>query len=111
MRAGMNGQFAGLNTSNPPIVFTVIDWIPSYGYGGTLSGANFAAYDGTNPPVTIAATGQSASYAGGDDGALREGVAWPATRFTDNQDGTVIDHLTGLMWLKNAGCFNPTELG
>ena len=110
VRAGTNGQFAGLNTSNPPIVFTVIDWIPSYGYGGTLSGANFAAYDGANPPVTVAATGQSASYAAGDDRpALRKGVAWPATRFTDNQDGTVTDHLTGLIWLKNAGCFNPTN--
>jgi hypothetical protein len=107
-RSGMNGQFAGLNTGNPPIIFTVIDWIPSYGYAGTLTGANFAAYDGSNPPVTIAATGQSASYAGGDDGALRAGVPWPATRFTDNQNGTVTDHVTGLIWLKNAGCFNPT---
>jgi hypothetical protein len=26
-------------------------------------------------------------------------------RFTDNSDGTVTDNLTGLIWLKNAGCF------
>ena len=108
-RSGMNGQFAGLNTGNPPIIFEVIDWIPPYNYGGTLTGANFTAYDGSNPLVNIAATGQSASYVSGDDGGLRKGVAWPATRFTDNQDGTVTDHLTGLVWLKNAGCFNPTN--
>jgi hypothetical protein len=47
------------------------------------------------------------SYATGDDGSAAKGVAWPATRFTDNQDGTVTDHLTGLIWLKNAGCFGP----
>jgi len=109
VRAGMNGQFAGLNTGNPPIVFAVIDWIPAQGYGGTLAGANFQAYDGSNPRVNLAATGQSASYAGGDDGALRKGVAWPGTRFSDNQDGTVTDHVTGLVWLKNAGCFNATN--
>jgi hypothetical protein len=27
------------------------------------------------------------------------------TRFLDNSDGTVTDCLTGLIWLKNAGCF------
>ena len=109
VRSGMNGQFAGLNTGNPPIIFTVIDWTPSWGYGGTLAGANFAAYDGSNPLVSIARTGQTTSYVSGDDGALEKGVAWPATRFTDNQNGTVTDHVTGLIWLKNAGCFNPTN--
>ncbi len=27
------------------------------------------------------------------------------TRFTDNTNGTVTDNLTGLVWLKEAGCF------
>lgn len=27
-----------------------------------------------------------------------------ATRFTDNDNGTVTDHLTGVIWLKNANC-------
>jgi hypothetical protein len=106
MRAGMNGQFAGLNTNNPPIIFTVIDWTPvPY---TSLSGANFTAYDGSNPLVAIAATGQSTSYVDGDDGSLRKGTSWPATRFTSNSDGTVTDNLTGLTWLQNAGCLNPT---
>lgn len=52
-------------------------------------------------------TGQTDSYAAGDDGALQKGVAWPTPyRFTDNMDdGTVTDNLTGLIWLKNANCF------
>jgi len=42
----------------------------------------------------------------GSDGALQRGVAWPSPRFTDNGDGTVTDNLTGLIWLKNANCFD-----
>jgi len=29
-----------------------------------------------------------------------------ANRYTDNGDGTVTDNRTGLIWLKNANCFN-----
>ncbi|MBF0178303.1 MAG: DUF1566 domain-containing protein [Magnetococcales bacterium] len=42
----------------------------------------------------------------GQDGALQKGVAWPTPRFTDNGNGTVTDNLTGLIWLKNANCFD-----
>jgi hypothetical protein len=52
-----------------------------------------------------AKTGQTTSYATGDDGALQKGVAWPNPRFTDNSNGTVTDNLSGLIWLKNANCF------
>jgi hypothetical protein len=31
---------------------------------------------------------------------------WGGTRFTDNGDGTVSDNLTGLIWLKNADCWD-----
>jgi hypothetical protein len=51
-------------------------------------------------------TGQTISYATGDDGDLQKGMAWPDPRFTDNEDGTVTDNLTGLIWLKNANCMN-----
>ena len=37
-------------------------------------------------------TGQTTSYATGDDGQLEKGVAWPYPRFTDNGDGTVTDN-------------------
>lgn len=73
-----------------------------------------------SPPRTSAATiqlprtGQNTCYdaigvvigcAGtGQDGETKAGVPWPAPRFTDNKDGTVIDNLTGLIWLKDANC-------
>ena len=41
----------------------------------------------------------------GQDGEYQAGVA-VTPRFTDNDDGTVRDNLTGLIWLKNANCFN-----
>ncbi|MBN1799144.1 MAG: DUF1566 domain-containing protein [Spirochaetales bacterium] len=46
----------------------------------------------------IMKTGQTESYAAGDDGDLEMGAAWPDPRFTDNGDGTLTDNLTGLMW-------------
>ena len=58
-------------------------------------------------PAMVPKTGQTTSYAAGDDGDLEKGVAWPNPRFTDNSNGTVTDNLTGLIWLKNAECFGP----
>jgi len=58
------------------------------------------------PVAPVPRTGQVTSYAAGDDGALRKGVAWPNPRFTKNNDGTVTDNLTGLIWLENANCFS-----
>ncbi len=72
-----------------------------------LASADFSAFDGSNPLVAVAATGQRTSYSAGDDGALRAGVAWPAARFIDNGDGSVSDKLTGLVWLRDAGCLAP----
>ncbi len=40
-------------------------------------------------------------YVAGDDGDLEMGVAWPSPRFTDNNNGTITDNLTGLMWVEN----------
>ena len=62
----------------------------------------------TNPGLLgalVEKTGQTTSYATGDDGDLEKGVAWAIPRFTDNGDGTVTDNLTGLIWLKDANCF------
>jgi hypothetical protein len=55
-------------------------------------------------PVFLPRTGQTVSYAPGDDGDTELGVAWPTPRFIDHGDGTVTDELTGLMWLKDGGC-------
>ena len=59
-----------------------------------------------NPaPALVPKTGQTTSYATGDDGDLGKGVTWPNPRFTDNGNGTVTDNLTNLIWLRNANCF------
>jgi hypothetical protein len=72
-----------------------------------LTGANFTAYRPGDRVVSIPRTGQTTSYVPGDDASANKGVAWPNSRFTDNKDGTVTDGLTGLVWMKNAGCFAP----
>lgn len=48
-------------------------------------------------------------YGPNDDGALRKGVLWPISRFTNNNNGTVTDNLTGLIWLRNANCFSARK--
>lgn len=108
-RAGYNGAFVNAS-GGEGIIFNVVNFMSALTgtANGTASGADFTAYNGSNPLVALAQTGQHASYASGDDGALAAGVAWPANRFTDNGDGTVSDSLTGLTWLKTAGCFAPT---
>ncbi|MEM9257164.1 MAG: DUF1566 domain-containing protein [Pseudomonadota bacterium] len=67
-----------------------------------------------NAPLKLAATNQTRCFdndgdviscAGtGQDGEIRAGVPAPAQRFTDNGDGTVLDNLTGLVWMKKASC-------
>ncbi|MBW2741681.1 MAG: DUF1566 domain-containing protein [Deltaproteobacteria bacterium] len=54
-------------------------------------------YDADGNVIDCAETGQ--------DGDIQAGVEWPEPRFEDNGDGTVTDHLTGLIWLRNANCF------
>ena len=67
-------------------------------------------------PASIPMTGQRLCYDStgtlrncvgtGEDGEYQSGIVWPNPRFTDNGDGTVLDTLTGLIWLKNADCFS-----
>lgn len=57
-----------------------------------------SCYDPAGAVIACAGTGQ--------DGDLLMGVPAPDPRFTDNNDGTVTDNLTGLIWLKNARCFD-----
>ena len=53
-------------------------------------------------------TGQTVILEPGDDGHLEKGVAWPDPRFTDNEDGTVTDNLTGLIWTKDVNIYGAT---
>ncbi len=54
-------------------------------------------YDAGGSVISCTGTGQ--------DGELQKGIVWPTPRFADNGDGTVTDHLTGLVWLQNANRF------
>src|SRR5438270_6148206 len=45
----------------------------------------------------------------GMDGELRRGAVWPSPRFTNNNNGTVTDNLSGLIWLRNANCAGGTR--
>lgn len=54
--------------------------------------------------ITLPKTGQASVVASGDDADAGKGASWPVPRFTDNGDGTVIDNLSGLIWLKSANC-------
>jgi hypothetical protein len=67
--------------------------------------ANFTAMRAGEKMISLPRTGQTVNYTSGDDGSALKGVAWPTNRFTDNNDGTISDGLTGLVWLKDAGCF------
>ena len=87
--------------------------------------------DGSNPcppdgPAPVPKTGNTNDVTTGEDGDLQMGVTWPVPRFTANVDndgdgncdnigigetcdGTVTDNLTGLIWLRNAGCMGSRE--
>jgi hypothetical protein len=60
-------------------------------------------WDAGGNPIDCGGTGQ--------DGEYQKGVAWPNPRFTDNDNGTVTDNLTGLLWLKNVNnsCFGQKK--
>jgi Protein of unknown function (DUF1566) len=55
-------------------------------------------------PAPVAQTGQTTSFATGDDGDIEAGVPFPTPRFINKGDGTVEDQLTGLIWLRKADC-------
>lgn len=74
-------------------------------------------------PTRLSRTGQTNSYRPGDDGDLEPGCGWP-DRFSVQADtNLVVDHLTGLMWARNAGishgnwdvsvdtCYHATFIG
>ncbi len=64
-----------------------------------------AVQNGGGSDAPVEKTGQTTSFATGDDGDVQSGVAWPNPRFTDNLDGTITDNLTHLIWDQNANRF------
>ncbi|GAH45389.1 unnamed protein product, partial [marine sediment metagenome] len=53
------------------------------------------------PPQGIPKTGQTVSYRDGDDGDLEKGYPVTPPWLVDNEDGTITDKATGLMWVKD----------
>jgi hypothetical protein len=78
----------------------------------------------SEPPAPVPQTGQAQCWdptattspvlipceEAGQDGDLQAGIPFPSPRFTERGDSTVRDHLTGLIWLKNANCFILPQL-
>ena len=103
-----------------------------FNYNGSVAAEDvetFLEHFGRNPfnnpcppdgPTPVAKTGQTTCYTGdspyiqigcegtGQDGEYQKGVELPNPRFTDNENGTVTDNLTGLIWLKDANCFGQS---
>jgi hypothetical protein len=48
------------------------------------------------------------TFGAGDDGAIQAGAPLPFPRWIDKGDGTVVDTVTGLVWLKQADCIHQT---
>ncbi len=59
-------------------------------------------YDSAGKSIACTNTGQ--------DGDKQAGNPIPVPRFTDNNNGTATDNLTGLVWLRNASCFGNKTL-
>ena len=62
----------------------------------------------TGQTLCFDAEGATVSCAGtGQDGDILKGEAWSNPRFTDQNNGTVIDNNTGLIWTKDAYAPGP----
>jgi quinol monooxygenase YgiN len=84
--------------AGPPQLSWYYGWSDAGAAGGRVSKTGQKKCWGTSgSPIDCEGTGQ--------DGELRIGAAWPTPRFSDNGDGTVTDHLTKLVWLKDADRF------
>jgi hypothetical protein len=80
-----------LNLSEAPRALQVISTLPRTG--------QIKCYDDAGSEIECDGTGQ--------DGDIQAGSPWPVPRFIDNNDGTITDRLTSLVWLKDANCFGP----
>ncbi len=68
-------------------------------------GSAFVEDSGVDASQCFDADGNARNCAGtGEDGETLAGVTWPTPRFANNGDGTITDHLTGLIWLEDANC-------
>jgi Protein of unknown function (DUF1566) len=77
----------------------VLPWLAAGAGAAELPRTGQAAcFDSRGTVIPCSGTGQ--------DGETKVGVAWPAQRFTNNGNGTMTDHLTGLTWSRHANAPN-----
>ena len=108
----INVQFSNYWTATTSAYDTVNAWVVHMWYGYVYERHKIGYYyplwpvrtDQSGGVISLPRTNQKISYAIGDDGYWERGEVWPEPRFTDNENGTVTDNLTGLMWLKDANC-------
>lgn len=97
------------------MIFTDFAKIANMGDGDIIQYPNWNYFymwpvrSSTSGATQLPRTGQTASYATGDDGNLQQGIAWQNPRFIDNGDFTVTDSLTGIVWPKDANLFGTTS--
>ncbi|MDX1812749.1 MAG: CFI-box-CTERM domain-containing protein, partial [Gammaproteobacteria bacterium] len=73
---------------------------------GNEFGFIFSAVRGTTTK-NLLSTGQTKNYHENDDGAYGNGYPLTEKRFATLDDGTVLDRLSGLVWLQDATCTTP----
>jgi len=66
---------------------------------------NFRDCETEEQCYAVQQTGQNRIVEDGDDGYWEKGIAPPSPRFIDNEDGTITDTFTNLMWTQSAQHF------
>ncbi|HKL22182.1 MAG TPA: DUF1566 domain-containing protein [Tichowtungia sp.] len=103
----MNALSGDVGVDVTPGVEKKMQWDAGSDWNGDAGLLDFlvvaASDDGATAVCSLPKTGQTESYRTGDDGAFQKGVAWPTPRFVDQGDQTVLDQLTGLIWVKDPG--------
>lgn len=104
IRSGIN--LFGINGSLVKTAIPVQSAVPKTGQTTCHNAAgNFMTCTGTGQDGEYQlGTNATLTPAGGPSGAYLV-PGWAGIRFIDNGDGTVLDTLTGLIWLKNANCY------
>ncbi|OPL14376.1 MAG: hypothetical protein AVO38_02030 [delta proteobacterium ML8_D] len=92
--AGLEGQIVALN-DQIAYMDEQIDFLQTH--TPVMQTGQTECWDEDGNLIDCAGTGQ--------DGEVRAGVPWPTPRFSDNEDGTFTDNLTGLVWLKDVSCY------
>lgn len=74
----------------------------SFQYGSIGTDGQVWAVQGNSK--LLPQTGQTEKIISGDDGFFKKGSEWPVPRFSkynEDEDGPILDNMTGLMWFKN----------